>query len=106
MEHFGRERVYWDAAPVIRTAEGSLTLRERRRSLGDLATARTSFQVGRIRTTLSLATGGTYNRVEGLPILFGPLFETVRPGEPMLASICGASSALPARPRIGATSAM
>jgi hypothetical protein len=24
---------------------------------------------------LSLATGGTYNRVEGLPILFGPLFE-------------------------------
>jgi len=75
VEHFGRERVYWDAAPVIRTPEGWLTLRERRRSLGELATARTSFQAGRIRTTLSLATGGTYNRVEGLPILFGPLFE-------------------------------
>lgn len=75
VEHFGPERVYWDAAPVIRTAEGWLALRERRRSLGELATARTSFQVGRIRTTLSLATGGTYNRVEGLPILFGPLFE-------------------------------
>ncbi|HEX5962885.1 MAG TPA: hypothetical protein VFY42_04130 [Gemmatimonadales bacterium] len=78
VEHFGRERVYWDAAPVVRTAEGWLALRERRRSLGELATARTSFQVGKIRTTLSLATGGTYNRIEGLPILFGPLFE-VRP---------------------------
>jgi hypothetical protein len=75
VEHFGGERVYWDAAPVVRSPEGWLTLRERRRSLGELATARTSFQVGRIRTTLSLATGGTYNRVEGLPILFGPLFE-------------------------------
>ena len=75
VEHFGLERVYWDAAPVIRTTEGWLALRERRRSLGELATARTSFQVGRIRTTLSLATGGTYNRVEGLPILFGPMFE-------------------------------
>ena len=75
VEHFGRERVYWDAAPVVRTTEGWLALRERRRSLTELATARTSFQVGRVRTTLSLGTGGTYNRVEGLPLLFGPLFE-------------------------------
>lgn len=75
VEHFGRERVYWDAAPVVRTAEGWLALRERRRSLSELATARTTFQAGRIRTTLSLTTGGTYNRVEGLPIMFGPLFE-------------------------------
>jgi hypothetical protein len=75
VEHFGRERVYWDAAPVIRTPEGWLALRERRRSLTDMAAARTSFQVGRVRTTLSLATGGTYNRIEGLPLMFGPLFE-------------------------------
>jgi hypothetical protein len=75
VEHFGGERVYWDAAPVIRTSEGWLALRERRRSLTELATARTSFQVGRVRTTLSLGTGGTYNRIEGLPLLFGPLFE-------------------------------
>ncbi len=75
VEHFGPERVYWDAAPVIRTPEGWLALRERRRSLTELATAQTSFQVGKIRTTLSLATGGTYNRIEGLPIRFGPLFE-------------------------------
>ncbi|HZA93633.1 MAG TPA: BamA/TamA family outer membrane protein, partial [Gemmatimonadales bacterium] len=75
VEHFGRERVYWDAAPVVRTTEGWIALRERRRSLSELATARTSFQVGRVRTTLSLGTGGTYNRIEGLPLLFGPLFE-------------------------------
>ncbi len=75
VEHIGRERVYWDAAPVIRTTEGWLALRERRRPLSELATARTSFQVGQVRTTLSLATGGTYNRVEGLPLQFGPLFE-------------------------------
>lgn len=73
--HTGQERVLWDAAPVLRTAEGSLVLRERRRSLRELATARASFQTGRVRTTLLLATGGTYNRIEGLPIEFGPLFE-------------------------------
>ena len=50
-------------------------LRERRRPLGEFATARTTFQTGRVRTTLLLATGGTYNRIEGLPIVFGPTFE-------------------------------
>jgi hypothetical protein len=84
--HRGRERVTWDAAPVLRTAEGGLVLRERRRLLGDLATARTSFQTGKIRTTLFLATGGTYNRVEGLPIVFGPLFE-LRPTRGTLARL-------------------
>jgi hypothetical protein len=39
-----------------------------------------------VRTTLSLATGGTYNRIEGLPILFGPLFE-VRPTSRTLARL-------------------
>jgi len=76
--HLGPERVYWDAAPVVRTADGLLALREHRRPLTDLATARTTFQAGRVRTTLSLGTGGTYNRIEGLPVLFGPLFE-IRP---------------------------
>jgi hypothetical protein len=84
--HLGSERVYWDAAPVIRTADGFLALRERRRPLGDLATARTTFQTGRLRTTLSLGTGGTYNRIEGLPILFGPLFE-IRPSSRTLAKL-------------------
>ncbi|HUF34566.1 MAG TPA: BamA/TamA family outer membrane protein [Gemmatimonadales bacterium] len=73
--HTGTERVYWDAAPVVRTPDGLLVLRERRRPLRDLAAARTTFQTGRVRTTLLLATGGTYNRIEGLPIVFGPTFE-------------------------------
>jgi hypothetical protein len=76
--HLGPERVYWDAAPVVRTTDGLLALRERRRPLGELATAKTTFQTGKVRTTLSLSTGGTYNRIEGLPVLFGPMFE-VRP---------------------------
>jgi hypothetical protein len=84
--HLGPERVYWDAAPVIRTADGLLALRERRRALGDIATARTTFQAGRVRTTLSLTTGGTYNRIEGLPVLFGPLFE-IRPTSRSLARL-------------------
>jgi hypothetical protein len=75
VEHLGPERVYWDAAPILRGSDGLLTLRERRRRLGEIATARASFQTGRFRTTLSLSSGGTYNRIEGLPVLFGPLFE-------------------------------
>ena len=75
VQHAGPERVYWDAAPVVRGSDGLLTLRERRRPLGEIATASATFQTGRIRTTLSLSTGGTYNRIEGLPVHFGPLFE-------------------------------
>jgi hypothetical protein len=75
VDHLGPERVYWDAAPIVRGNDGLLALRERRRPLGEIATARATFQTGRIRTTLSLTTGGTYNRIEGLPVLFGPLFE-------------------------------
>jgi hypothetical protein len=73
--HTGTERVFWDAAPVLRTDDGMLVLRERRRLLGEFATASTTFQTGKVRTTLLLAGGGTYNRVEGLPIVFGPTFE-------------------------------
>ena len=84
--HEGRERVVWDAAPVLRSASGELVLRERRRPLSDLAAARTTFQTGRVRTTLLLATGGTYNRVEGLPIVFGPTFE-LRPSRASVARL-------------------
>ena len=84
--HEGNERVFWDAAPVLRSEDGTLVLRSPRRPLGDLATARTSFQTGRVRTTLFLATGGTYNRIEGLPIVFGPLFE-LRPTKSTVARV-------------------
>ena len=73
--HYGRQRVYWDAAPVMRNEAGLLAVRERRRRIGDLAAARTSFQAGKVGTTLLLTTGGTYNRIEGLPIVFGPTFD-------------------------------
>jgi hypothetical protein len=75
VQHSGSERIFWDAAPVLRTDDGTLVVRERRRPLGDLAAARASFQTGKVRTTLFLATGGTYNRIEGLPVVFGPTFE-------------------------------
>jgi hypothetical protein len=84
--HVGAERVLWDAVPAIRSADGTLVLRERRRPLSDLAAARASFQTGRVRTTLLLATGGTYNRIEGLPIVFGPTFE-LRPSRGTLARL-------------------
>ena len=41
--HSGRERVYWDAAPVMQNDEGLLVIRERGRRIGDIAAARTSF---------------------------------------------------------------
>ncbi len=73
--HEGEARVYWDAAPVSRQSDGLLALRERRRPIGELATAERTFGVGRIRTTLRLTTTQTYNRIEGLGIVFGPAFE-------------------------------
>ena len=77
--HEGEARVYWDAAPVTRQSDGTLGVRERRRPIGALATAERTFQSGHIATTLRLTTTQTYNRIEGLGIVFGPAFEW-RPG--------------------------
>jgi hypothetical protein len=70
----GRREEHWDAAPVVRAADGMLVQRERRR-FPDLTTARRSFQAGPLRATVLLGTDGTYNRVEGVPIVFGPQLE-------------------------------
>ncbi len=79
--HEGERRVFWDAAPLQRMSDGSLSVRERRRPLGDFATATKSFQTGEIKTTIRLSTTQTYNRIEGLGIVFGPAFEwRVSPG--------------------------
>jgi hypothetical protein len=72
--HDGQARVFWDAAPVVRQSDGSLAVRERRRPFGDLAAERT-FGTGQIRTTIRLTTTQTYNRIEGLGVVFGPAFE-------------------------------
>jgi hypothetical protein len=73
--HDGESRIYWDAAPVFRETDGTLAPRERRRPIGELATAQRTFGIGKVRTTLTLTTGQTYNRIEGLPLVFGPAFD-------------------------------
>lgn len=75
----GGVRTYADPAPVARTNAGLLEVRERPTTLSDLATARRSFQAGKLKTTLVLETGRTYNRVVGLPILLGPTFSFPTP---------------------------
>lgn len=70
----GTRRVYRPAAQLIRTSAGLLAPRPPPRSLGELASAQRSFQTPYFRTTLSLETGLTYNRVEGFPIVLGPTF--------------------------------
>ncbi len=68
----GARRAYPVPALLTRTGNGLLVVREPPSTLGDLASARTSFTTGHFRTTLGIETGRTYNRVEGLPIIFGP----------------------------------
>ncbi|HTO72182.1 MAG TPA: BamA/TamA family outer membrane protein [Gemmatimonadales bacterium] len=72
---FGTPRSYLEAAPVVRQTDGTLVIREHRKSLGELAEAKATFKTGQVKTTLFLATGKTYNRIEGLPIVLGPRFE-------------------------------
>lgn len=72
--HEGTARRYAERAAVSRGSDGLLVVRDRRRSLADLSSARASFQTGQIRTTLSLETARAYNRIEGLPVVFGPTF--------------------------------
>ena len=70
----GARREYRSTAPLIRTSAGLLAPRPPPRSLGELASAQRSFQTPYFRTTLSVETGRTYNRVEGFPIVLGPTF--------------------------------
>ncbi len=70
----GRRREYRPTAAVIRTSAGLLAVRPPPRSLGELASAQRSFQTPYFRTTVTLETGRTYNRVEGFPVVLGPTF--------------------------------
>jgi hypothetical protein len=72
--HRGSDRVYAEIAEVYRDNEGLLRVSEERTPLAELAAEKT-FQVGDVKTTLKLSLGGTYNRVEGLPIYFGTIFQ-------------------------------
>ncbi len=82
--HEGKPRVFWDAASVVRQSDGSLATRERRR-LADLTAQRTLGQ-GQIRTTIRLTTTQTYNRIEGLGLVFGPAVDW-RPSSSLLATL-------------------
>jgi hypothetical protein len=68
----GEQREFAAEAPVVRRTNGTLAEREPQRSLGDLASAEATFERGRFRSAIRLATAGTYNRLEGLPVIFGP----------------------------------
>ena len=76
----GRRRVFPQAALLYRTSAGLLAVRAPTRTLSEIVSARAGLTSGRFRTTLSVETGRTYNRVEGLPIVFGPT--VVREGLP------------------------
>jgi hypothetical protein len=67
----GEARTYAEIAEVYRDIDGLLRIREGRRSLADFGAERT-FESGDLRATIALAFGGTYNRVEGLPVYFTP----------------------------------
>ena len=75
-------RAFPVAAQLIRTAAGTLVERPPARTLGELATAHASFRAGHFGTELSIETGRNYNRIEGLPIVFGP--SVIREGLPNL----------------------
>jgi hypothetical protein len=68
----GEAREFAAEAPVVRRTNGMLAERDPQRSLADLASAEATFERGRFRSTIRLATAGTYNRLEGLPVIFGP----------------------------------
>jgi len=70
----GAEQEYWDVAPVARTGDGTLTVRQTP-DLETLGMAQATFGVGKIRTTIHASTGGTYDRVEGFPLEAGPAFD-------------------------------
>jgi hypothetical protein len=70
----GEVRQYREALPYRlsgETIEYAPNLRNRLRGIGVQRTWATADS----RSSLSIATGGTFNRVEGLPIVFGPVFD-------------------------------
>ncbi len=69
----GKRIWYQEVAPVARTADNTLVIRARSRSLAELASSNVSIQLGPVVATLD-AGFGTYNRVEGLPLRITPRF--------------------------------
>lgn len=70
--HRGTARAYRTTPQLYRAGDGTLAVRDRPLTLGEIASARRTFTTGHFTTTLSVETGRTYNRIEGLPLVFGP----------------------------------
>ena len=85
--HAGRERVFWDAAPVWREPEdGLLVLRERRRRSASSRRPAPASRRARSGPRCSSRPAGTYNRIEGCRSSSVRTFELrPTPGAPSLA---------------------
>ncbi len=66
----GKLVVYSESLPYQRRGTG-IAIDERRRALGHL-----QYESDYTRSRLSVRTEGAYNRVEGFPVMFGPVVET------------------------------
>jgi hypothetical protein len=64
------------SAPLEYVKEGERIVIQEPATVGDSTGEGTTLRPRRARTRLVLATEGSYNRVEGLPITFGPVVET------------------------------
>ncbi len=70
----GEVREYRDPLPYRITGETLVYAPNLRRRFRN-PQAQLTFGTAEARSALTLATGGTFNRVEGLPIVFGPVFD-------------------------------
>lgn len=68
----GDRQVFGTTPQLYKTGTGALAIRDRPLTLGEIASARRTLTTGHFTTTLTVETGRTYNRVEGLPLVFGP----------------------------------
>ncbi|HYK11888.1 MAG TPA: BamA/TamA family outer membrane protein [Gemmatimonadales bacterium] len=70
----GKARVFYEALGFRMKGDSLQYSPNLRRRYGQLA-AEYVFNTPETRSALTIATGGTYDRVEGLPLVFGPVFD-------------------------------
>lgn len=70
----GKARVYFDPLGLRMKGDTLQYAPNLRRRYGQLA-AEYVFNTPETRSALTIATGGTYDRIEGLPLVFGPVFD-------------------------------
>lgn len=70
----GRARAYFEPLGFKMKGDSLVYAPNLRRRFGQFA-AEYVFNTPETRSALTIATGGTYDRVEGLPLVFGPVFE-------------------------------